>query len=405
MVDEREVSRRGHRDRDPAVVFADLPSLPPNAPSANSDRTEPLARRYHTRRRSLSLAQAILGVAFTLVVLSTGFSVTLEELARQISDNDYVVLIGFVLLFGLLESMVTFPLRVMSGYILEHRYRLSNQRIGQWMWERLKGSLVGALIGLPLVLGLYVSLRMLGHLWWIPVGILAFLISVLLARLAPTLIFPLFYKFSPVEDSVLRERLIALCRRVGIPIEGVYVFNMSKTTKKANAAFTGIGRAKRIILGDTLVANFSDEEIETVFAHELGHYELRHIRVMLLVGFLSTFLGLAATSVAFDASFPWFGFSERTTIAGLPLLGLWLAAYSLIMTPLTNILSRSHERAADRYAVNLTQHPETFVNALKKLAYVNLAELQPPRVIEFLFHSHPSLASRIRTIEGGGANR
>ena len=400
MVGERVVSQSGPLDRTPAVVSTASPSPSPNAPpTLDAIHDAPVARRYHWWKRLLLLGRALLGAAFTLVVLATGFSTSLEAVAGRVSESDYIVLLVFLVLFGALESVLTFPLRIFSSYVLEHRYRLSNQTFGAWLWESLKGALVGAGVGIPLVLGLYGSLKVFGRFWWGPVGGLAFLISVVLARIAPTLIFPLFYRFEPVSVKGLRERLTALCERVGMPIQGVFVFNMSKTTKKANAAFTGIGRSKRIILADTLVANFTDEEIETVFAHELGHSRLGHLRVLLLVGFLSTFVGLAACGAAFDALLPLFGFSDRTTIAGLPLLGLLLSVYSVVTSPLVNLLSRSQERAADRYAVRLTGRAQAFVNALRKLASVNLAEMQPPRLIEVLFHSHPSLERRIQFIE------
>lgn len=405
MVDEREVSQRGPLGRKSAVAFTASPSPTPSvAPPSDAVQRQPTARRYHSQKRVLSLIRAILGAALTLALVSTGLSKALENVASAVSANSYVTLIGFLLLFGILEGLVTFPVRFLSAFVLEHRFRLSNQSLGAWLWESLKGSLVGAAIGLPLALGFYASLAKFGSLWWAPVGGLVFLVSVVLARIAPTLIFPLFYRFEPVKDTRLRDRLLALGEKAGVSIEGVFVFNMSKTTKKANAAFMGIGRSKRIILGDTLVANFTDEEIETVFAHELGHYKLRHLWIMLLVGFLNTFLGLAACAWAYDALLPIFGFAGRTSIAGLPLLGLLLSAYSLATLPLTNMLSRAHERAADRYAVRLTDRPHAFVHALRKLALVNLAELDPPRLIEFLFHSHPSLQRRIQAVEGSIAN-
>jgi STE24 endopeptidase len=182
-------------------------------------------------------------------------------------------------------------------------------------------------------------------------------------------------------------------------VEGVYVFDMSKNTKKANAAFTGIGKSKRIILGDTLVANFRDDEIESVFAHELGHYKLKHLWMMLGIGTVSSFFGLYLTAKAYDLSLPWFGFASLDQLAALPLLALWLGVYSLLASPLTNAISRSHERAADRYAISLTKNGEAFVNALKKLARINLADVSPHPVVEFLFHSHPSIEKRVRAIE------
>ena len=235
-------------------------------------------------------------------------------------------------------------------------------------------------------------------MWWLPVGSVLFFLSVVLARLAPVLIFPLFYTFKPLPDGELRSTILRLCQTVGMSVEGVYVFDMSKNTKKANAAFTGIGKSRRIILGDTLVANFRDDEIETVFAHELGHYKLKHLWTMLAVGTLSSFLGLYLTAKAYELSLPWFGFASLDQLAALPLLALWLGLYSLLASPLSNAISRSHERAADRYAISLTHNGEAFVNALHKLARINLADISPHPVVEFLFHSHPSIEKRVRAI-------
>jgi STE24 endopeptidase len=182
-------------------------------------------------------------------------------------------------------------------------------------------------------------------------------------------------------------------------VKGLFVFDLSKNTKKANAAFTGIGKSKRIILGDTLIANFTDDEIETVFAHELGHHKLKHIWVMLLAGAINSFLGLFVAAELYRASLSWFGFSSLDQLAALPLLSLWLGAYSLVAGPLSNMLSRSHERAADRYAVSMSGNKEAFTNALRKLAAINLADTSPHPLVEFLFHSHPSIEKRIRAVE------
>jgi STE24 endopeptidase len=229
-----------------------------------------------------------------------------------------------------------------------------------------------------------------------------FVVSVVLARLAPTFIFPLFYKFKPLEDGEMKRRILALCERAGMAVEGVFVFNMSKNTKKANAAFTGIGKSKRVILGDTLVANFTDEEIETIFAHELGHFKLRHIWMMMIVGTVSTFLGLFLTAQLYHTSLAWFGFSSIDQLAALPLLSLWLGLYSLVTTPISNAISRAHERQADRYAVELTSNAQAFTNALLKLAKINLADPSPHPVVEFMFHSHPSIEKRVSFVQEVG---
>ncbi|HLF20171.1 MAG TPA: M48 family metalloprotease, partial [Bacteroidota bacterium] len=197
----------------------------------------------------------------------------------------------------------------------------------------------------------------------------------------------------------LKTRIMRLCEKVGVSVEGILVFDMSKNTKKANAAFTGIGKSKRIILGDTLVANFTDDEIESVFAHELGHYKLRHVWMMIAVGTVSSFLGLFLTASLYAMSLAWFGFTAVDQLAALPLLAIGLGIYSLVTSPLSNMLSRAHERAADEYALRTTGNKESFINAMQKLAKLNLADTAPHPLIEFLFYSHPSIEKRIQAAQ------
>jgi STE24 endopeptidase len=305
----------------------------------------------------------------------------------------------FAGVLSVLSSLVGFPLRYYSGFHLEHRYGLSNQTFARWMWEGTKGSLVGAAIVAPLLLAFYYCLKTFGSWWWLPVGAVVFFFSVLLARVAPTVIVPLFYTLKPLEEHPLRERILTLCNRVGMQASGVFVFDMSKNTKKANAAFAGTGKARRVLLGDTLVANFTDDEVETVVAHELGHFKLRHIRRMILLGAVSTFAGLFLTAQAYAWTVEWLGFASPHQLAALPLLALWMGVYSLMTTPVSNALSRKHEREADRFAVGLTGNASAFVDALTKLARTNLADPSPHPMIEFFFYSHPSIERRIQLVQ------
>lgn len=374
-------------------------SVAPPPLHVTTEAPSPSFQRNAKRYAKIKLVTGLTGTGFfflfTAVMVAAGGTVWMESAARSVIDHEYAVLLLFVALLALLESVLSLPLKIYSGFHLEHKFNLSNQRFASWMWEGVKGMLVGAVIGTPIILFLYYCLRTFETMWWLPVGIAMFLFSVVLARLAPVLIFPLFYKFSPLQQDELKEKIVRLCQKVGMAVEGVFVFNMSKNTKKANAAFTGIGRSKRIILGDTLVANFTDEEIETIFAHELGHYKLKHLRTMMAVGTLSTFVGLFITSRLYTVSLGWFGFDSLDQLAAIPLLWIWLGVYSMITGPLTNMLSRSHEWAADRFAVRLTGNKEAFASALQKLSKVNLADPEPHPVVELLFHSHPSIGKRI----------
>jgi STE24 endopeptidase len=376
-----------------------IQNLPPTQPASSSSSTQEIAKRYSRVKIRIGIAGAVMFLGLTIALLATGATRVVEDLARALVHNDYLALLVFAASLGVLEAIVTVPMRFYSGFHLEHKYALSNQSFGAWAWEGVKGMLLGAVLGAPVLLVFYFFLRGVGNWWWLPVGGALFLFSVILARVAPAIVFPLFYKFTPLEQGGLAQKVVALCQKVGMPVKGVFVFNLSKNTKKANAAFAGLGRSKRIILADTLIANFTDEEIETVVAHELGHFKLKHLWIMLLVGTLNSFLGLYLTAQAYDKSLSWFGFDSIDQLAALPLLALWLGLYSLVTGPLSNMVSRSHERAADRFAVALSRNKEAFVNALRKLAAVNLADMAPHPAVEFLFYSHPSIEKRIGALE------
>lgn len=360
-------------------------------------------KRYNKIKLVASLISGAVSFAIIIILLAGGYSLRIEQFAFSLSQNEYIALLIFATIIGSINSVITLPLSFYSGFILEHKYNLSNQTFLQWTWERTKGMLVSLPIVLPLMMIFYFLLLTFESNWWLPVGITMFIVSIGLSRIAPIIILPLFYKLTPLEDSPLKEKILSLTKSTSMHVEGIYSFNLSKTTKKANAAFTGIGKSKRILLGDTLMNNFSEEEIETVFAHELGHYTHGHIRKNILVGTISIFFGLYLTSVAYSFSLPWFGFSFVTQLAALPLLMLWLGIYSLITSPLGNILSRKYEFEADRYAVERTNNKPAFVSTMNKLAKMNLADTQPHPFIEFLFYSHPSIEKRILAAAGNAA--
>ncbi len=356
-------------------------------------------KRYNRTKLIVSLTGGTVSFLFTLTLIVTGVSRSFEYFALSVSPNPYIALLVFSALFGAVSSIVSSPFSFFSGFILEHRYNMSNQTFFQWLWEGTKGLLVSIPIITPLAVVVYYFLLTFDTFWWLPVASTLFIFSIGLSRIAPIVILPLFYKLTPLEDSPLKQKITALTQSTSMIVEGIYSFNLSKTTKKANAAFTGIGKSKRILLGDTLMENFSEDEIETVFAHELGHYSHGHIWIGIAVGTASIFIGLFLTSLAYSASVQWFGFTSITQLAALPLLTLWLGIYSLFTSPLGNILSRKHEFEADRYAVERTKNLPAFISTMNKLAEMNLADRTPHPIVEFLFYSHPSIEKRIRAAE------
>lgn len=357
------------------------------------------AKSYNRTKLIASISSSV--VSFLLLVLLVWLDSTrhIAAFAWAVGYYRYIALLLFTAAVGILQSLVTLPIGFYSGYIVEHRYHLSNQSFGRWAWERLKGSLVGLPLVAVILMVVYYCIETFGNAWWLPVSVLLSFVSVLLARIAPVLFMPLFYRFDPLPDGPLRERIAGLCARAGVRFEGIFTFNLSKNTKKANAGFTGIGKSRRIILGDTLVKNFSDEEIETVFAHELGHYKHRHITIGIVTGVLSTFLGLFVASHLYAWSVEVFGFASFTDLEALPLLAIWLGLFGLITSPISNMLSRRHERQADAYAAEVTKNGTAFAAALRRLADTNLADPEPHPVVEFLFYRHPSIAKRIQLLE------
>jgi STE24 endopeptidase len=395
---EQVVGPPGSKDFVHSSVQLSPKSNPASSTPENTTGTR-TSRQYSRTKMWVGIVGTILFFALTFVFVVSGLSKDLDEYVRRFVSNDYAALLLFVVVVGIVETVLTSPLSYYSGFYLEHKYHLSNQSLFAWVKESLKGMVVSVPLALPILLFFYYCLKEFGTLWWLPVGAVLFIVTVVIARLGPVLIFPLFYKFVPIDEGSMKERILSLCNRVGIRVEGIFIFNLSKNTKKANAAFTGIGRSKRIILGDTLVQNFTDEEIETVFAHELGHFKMKHVWVMMAIGTLNSFLGLFLTAQLYALSLSWLGFGAPDQIGALPLLTLWLGLYSLISSPISNAISRKNEFSADRYAVQTTSNNEAFVNALVKLAAINLAETSPPAIVEFLFHSHPSIEKRIRAIE------
>jgi STE24 endopeptidase len=369
-------------------------------PRSSPPRTED-AKAYNRIKLSAGITSSLLSFALLVLLVTTPGGKSIAGLCLSLCPNPYGALLLFAFSVGIVQSAFTLPLAWFSSFHVEHRFALSNQSAAQWVWERIKGFALGAPFAAGVFCILYYCLGRFGSLWWLPVGTALTLISVVLVRISPVLIMPLFYRFTPIVDGTLRERIMRLCESAGVRVEGIFSFNLSKNTRKANAAFTGIGRSRRIILGDTLVENFTEEEIETVFAHELGHYRFGHIRTAILTGAVSTFAGLFLTSRLYESSVGLLHFSSLTDLAALPLLAIWLSLFGLLTSPIGNMISRHHERRADAYAVRTTGKRDAFIAALRKLSDMNLADPAPHPLVEFMFYSHPPIAKRIRALEQG----
>lgn len=357
------------------------------------------AKKYNNIKLAFGIGKGIATFILLLLFVALGYSSSLVNFLNNFLSNNYLLLIFFVFTIGIASSILFFPVSYYVDFYLEHKFELSNQTFWSWIWEDFKGALVGIVIGVPVLLVFYFVLQTFGDLWWLPFGIIMFLLSVVLAKIVPVVILPLFYKVSSLDDEDLKSRILHLASEVGMKVENVFQFDMSKNTKKANAAFTGLGKSKRILLGDTLLGNFSKDEIETVIAHELGHYKYKHIIKNIAISTIFSFVTFFLLAILYKVSLPWFGFSSITQIAALPLLILWGMIIGLIQTPISAAISRKYEYEADDYAVKSTGKKEAFLQTLEKLTDQNLGDKDPHPLVEWFFYSHPSIKKRSGYIE------
>jgi STE24 endopeptidase len=357
------------------------------------------AQRYARLRRRLIPISIGLGLAWALGWLVSGISVALRQAFTDVGMGRALVITLFAGVFGVGYAIVDLPFSYYGGFVLPHRFGLSNQRRRDWVSDQLKSGLIGGVLGLVLIQVMYVCLTIWPDTWWLPVGIVYLFFGVVLAAVAPVLIAPLFFKFTPLgeEHQALADRLMALAKNAGTSVRGVYRFDMSRRTKAANAALMGLGRSRRIVLGDTLLDEFTADEIETVLAHELAHQVHRDIPLGMVIQSVITLLGLWLASLALEWGIDAFGLDGVDDIAGLPWLALVVGAFGLVTMPLVNGWSRWRERMADRYAVQATGNPLAYASALVRLTDQNLGELEPPRWVEIFLYSHPPLGERIVT--------
>jgi STE24 endopeptidase len=358
------------------------------------------ARRYNRVRRWLSIADFVIGFVMLVVLLATGWTGSLRDLAYRAVDQRYALAVFlYVTMLLVLSKLLGAGLDYYS-FRLEHRYQLSNQKLGSWLWDELKGWLVGLVLATILVEVLYFTMREWPQHWWLITWAIFMGLFIFFAQIAPIVLLPLFYKFEPLEREALKERLVRLSQRAGTRVRGVYEWKLSEKSKKANAALTGLGATRRIILADTLLDNYSDDEIEAVLAHELGHHVHKHIAKSIIVQMVITFVGFwAANLVLRYAVDQQHMFETLSDFANLPLLVLVSTVLSLLLMPVLNAYSRFNERQADRYCFQSISSVTPFISSMNKLAEQNLAERTPSKWVEWFFHSHPAITKRVAAAE------
>lgn len=368
----------------------------------------PEAREYNRLRRWLGVADVGVSFLFLVALLAWQWTNRLRDWSVLMSGDRYALaLLIYVVLLTLFSKLLGLPLDY-YGFRLEHRYHLSNEKFGAWAWDEVKEWLVGVVLGAVILEMIYFTIRQAPGYWWLIAWGVAIVLFVVFAQLAPVVLLPLFYKFVPLENEALKARLVRLSERAGTRVRGVYEWKLSEKSKKANAALTGLGTTRRIILADTLLGNYNDDEIEAVLAHELGHHVHKHILKSIVVQAGVSLLGFWAANEVLRYVVDerhWFDLHGLGDFAGVPLLLLVSSVLSLLLLPLMNAYSRFNERQADRYCWANIASVGPFVSAMNKLAGQNLSERNPSRLVELLFHSHPPVSRRISAAEAWAAKR
>lgn len=362
----------------------------------NEDR----AARYHRLSRRAVIASTIAGTAWLIVLIVTGGS---AALARTVS----AAAVARPSLFGRAVAMILFVAVVVAGYEavtlpftyfrfrLERKYGLSSAPLRTWVSDHVKAFALGLALTTGAACIVFLAIAMSGPWWWLSAGGLFALAGMALANLAPIILMPLFYRFKPLERVELRDRLVTLSNRAGVKVLGAFEWGLGAKTSRANAALVGLGRTRRILVSDTLLNDYSDDEIEVILAHEIAHHVYYDIWTSLAIESVVLAVSLLAADVVVRTLGVTFAIDGPSDLAALPVIAVASGLVSMLLRPFGNAWSRHNERRADRFALALTRRPDAFISAMRRLAAQNLAEERPSSAAFWFFHTHPTIDERI----------
>ncbi len=347
------------------------------------------AHSYHRRKLTIFFVGSAFHAALLIFLYQSALPLRWLPSLIGAEASFEITTLTYLALFYQITFFATLPLSFYSGFLTEKKFSLSRQSLAAWIADAAKRYALG--LGLFLLTGgfFYYVVRHYPDAWWWILALAWLVMTLFFSRIMPTLIISIFYSTKPLPEGELKQTLLELCRRCRVSVNGIFEIALSKKTRKANAALVGIGKSRRILLGDTLLKNFTQPEIEMVMAHEIGHHALKHISRSIL-------MGSAATVAGFFIFFVLTRGYDLSDLRWFPLLSLGLFLVNLFSAPIQNAVSRQMEREADRYALQKYDSQETFTSLMNRLAEQNLAVKKPHPWIEFLFYDHPSIDSRIR---------
>jgi len=362
---------------------------------------------YTADSSNFGIVVTLFGQALLLTILLSGFLPWLSETVNRWQPSFIVRGLAFFAVLASISNLLHIPFGLYSTFVIEDRYGFNTRTLRLWFVDWIKSMAISAILSGILLSLLLALLSYLENTWWLWAWVMIGIFELVMLWLYPVLIAPLFNKFEPIMDEVLKDRIISLMEQAGLRVRGVFQMDAGKRSKHTNAYFTGIGRTKRIVLFDTLLASHPEEEIIAVLAHEAGHWKKKHILKQLVVLEMLSLMGLYVVARLLNWPFMYqtFGFGEPIAYVGLFLVGTLMGPVSYFVRPLGSAISRRFEREADAVAVTLMETAKPMRDALRRLATENLANLVPHPLYAWFYYSHPPPVERISRLEhmdGGG---
>jgi len=354
------------------------------------------SRKYSAIKYSLSASALVYDLLLLAGFQASGLSGLLAKGINLLFAGNYLVLPVYLFIIFFVYYIFCFPLNFYQSFILEHQFQLTRQSVKGWFFDQLKAGIIAYFISIIVLEVFYALISFQPRNWWWIITLFWIFFSLVLAKLAPVMIIPLFFKYKKFSDEVLRQRIIRLSAKMQLKILDVFEIDLSRKTEKANAALVGFGSTRRVILGDTLRDKYTPEEIEVILAHEFAHQKMRHLLKLVLSSAVTTGLFVYAIYKTSPLALGLFGLDSFNDISALPLIFIYLLLSGVILRPWENFLSRKFEFEADRMAITITGLKNSFISTMEKLSAQNLSDRNPHPLIKFFFFDHPPIDERIK---------
>lgn len=353
------------------------------------------SKAYPFFKYALTILDTVYFLLILFVFCGFGLSKALELWLLKITSNRLLLIPFYFFIASFAYYLLNLPVNFYQSYVLEHKFNLSSQKLRGWFIDQAKSGIISYVIGLILLYSFYYILKSFPSWWWLVVSMSWIFFSLIFAKLAPIIIIPLFFKYKKYSNEGLRSRILGLAGKMQIKILDVFEIDFSRKTHKANAALTGWGKTRRVILADTLKDKYSYDEVEVILAHEFAHYKLGHIFKLIASNsiFITVFFYLASRII--PASLKAFGLFSLSELAALPVVLIYFVLFGIVMQPLQAYISRRLERNADLMALKVTGLKEAFISMMEKLSAQNLADRNPHPLIKLFFFDHPPIGERI----------